>query len=76
MSENSYATGRQIQGYEVRRTGRGSDYKERKVNILTGRTGPWTHVEVKSGNSRLSKLQNRTKRKTKRYRVERYDGLF
>lgn len=72
MAEQNYATGRTMQGYEVERTGRGSDYKERKVDFLTGRRGPPTYVEVKSGNAHLSELQKKTKKRTSKYREERY----
>jgi len=75
MAEENYVTSRRMQGYDVRRTGRGSDYEERKVDMWTGRRGPKTLVEVKSSSSApVSKLQKKTKRKSSRYRVERTSG--
>ncbi|MCX8197915.1 MAG: hypothetical protein N3F07_01835 [Candidatus Micrarchaeota archaeon] len=61
-----------MRGNEVKRSGRGSDWMERKVDDFTGRKGPWRHVECKTGAARLSQLQRETKRKARRYRVERY----
>ena len=72
MAESSYVTGRRLQGYDVKRKAHGSDYVERKVDFLTGRKGKETLVEVKTGRAKLSKLQKKTKKKTKRYRIERY----
>lgn len=72
MAEQSYATSRTLQGYDVRRTGRGSDYVERKVDPFTGYRGPPTQVEIKTGKSPLSDLQKKTKKRTSNYRVERY----
>lgn len=69
MAEDVFAAGRSAQGYEVRRTGRGSDFSERKVNLFTGKKGRRELVEVKSSQTApLSKLQ----KKTKKLRVERW----
>lgn len=77
LAESNYAMSRRFEGYEVIRTGRGSDYKERKVDWLTRQKGPWTHVEVKSSRTApLSKLQKKTEKKTKRYRVHRNASFF
>jgi hypothetical protein len=66
-----------MQGYEVERTGRGSDYVRRKRDIFTGRVTKTEHVEVKSGNAILSPLQKKTKKKKKsNYRVVREDPFF
>ena len=45
---------------EVERTGRGHDLKTRRHNIFTGKTET-TYYEVKTGNSRLSELQEKNK---------------
>jgi hypothetical protein len=71
MAEMAYVSGRNLEGYETKRTGRGSDYAERKVDPWTGKKGPKTLVEVKSGGAKLSRLQKKTKKKSSRYRVER-----
>ncbi|MCX8197394.1 MAG: hypothetical protein N3G80_03720 [Candidatus Micrarchaeota archaeon] len=62
----------EARGNEVQRTGRGSNYRERKIDILTGKKGSWIDVKVKSGQAKLSKLQKKTKRKKSRYRIDRY----
>ncbi len=72
MAEQGYVARRTLQGYDVRRTGQGSDYSEQKVNWLTGRKSPKSLVEVKSGDAHLSELQERTKKRTRNYREERY----
>jgi hypothetical protein len=64
-----------LQGYEVERTGKGSDFRVRRRDIFTGRVIESKVVEVKTGKGQLSKLQKKTKRK-KKYKVERVDPLF
>lgn len=59
-----------IRGYEVNRTGRGSDYRVTKRDLLTGRVTDNKLVEVKSGKAKLSKLQKKTKKKKSNYKVE------
>lgn len=71
LAEDGYSWSRSLQSYEIKRTGVGSDFKERKVDWMTGKKEPWTKVEVKSGNSTLTKRQREEKRNSKRYRVER-----
>ncbi len=48
MGEDTYKMQSQMAGKEVQRTGRGSDFRERKVDPWTGKKGPWKLVEVKS----------------------------
>lgn len=60
-----------IMGYEVERTGRGSDFRVRKRDF-TGRVRESRLVEVKTGRSDLSDLQRKTKKKGN-YKVERVD---
>lgn len=75
-AEQTYATSRRLQGYEVKRTGKGHDFVESKVDILTGKRGPRTYVEVKSSRTApLSPLQKKTMKEKRNYRVERR-GLF
>ncbi|NQS90634.1 hypothetical protein HQ584_12695 [Patescibacteria group bacterium] len=65
-----------LDGYKVKRTGRGHDFKVEKVDILTGRKEKG-FVEVKTGKSKLSKLQKKTKkRKGKKYKVCRRNPLI
>ena len=65
-----------LNGYEVERTGRGSDFRVKRRDLLTGRVVESKLVEVKTGKAKLSKLQRKTKKKTRNYRVERADPLF
>ncbi|VVB81628.1 Uncharacterised protein [uncultured archaeon] len=65
-----------LRGYEMERTGRGSDFRARKRDWLTGRVTESKLVEVKTGNAKTSKLQERTKRKQSNYKVERVRPLF
>ena len=57
-------------GY-IKKTHKGRDFDFRRVNMLTGEvSGPLEMIEVKAGKSRLSKSQEKMKRKMKdRYRV-------
>lgn len=50
-----------MQGYEVERTGRGSDFRARRRDVFTGRVVESKLVEVKTGNAKLSRLQRKTK---------------
>lgn len=60
-------------GYEVTRTGRGSDFRVEKRD-LPGRVVDSKDIEIKTGRSRLSELQEETKkRRTGHYKVERVD---
>jgi len=74
--EDSFRTRAQLSGYEVERTGRGSDFRIRKRNPFTGRVIESKLVEVKTGNSKLSKLQQRTKKKNSNYKVVREEPYF
>ena len=59
-----------MQGYSIRRTGYGHDFKATRRNIFGGKETKF--VEVKSGNGRLSPTQWRAKRRLgSRYVVER-----
>ncbi len=64
-----------FRGYEVERTPRGKDFTVRKRNPFTGRVTETKHIEVKTGKSKLSKLQEKTKKKGN-YKVERVDPMF
>lgn len=62
-----------IRGYQVTRTGRGSDFHVTKRDVL-GRVVDRKDIEVKTGNSPLSELQEETKKRERgRYRVERVE---
>ena len=65
----------QLKGYEVERTGRGHDFRVRRRNVW-GKVVESKVVEVKSGNAKLSKLQNKTKKKKSNYKVERVKDPF
>ena len=62
-----------LRGYEVTRTGRGSDFHVEKRDIL-GRVVDSRDVEVKTGQSQLSELQEQTKKRMRgHYTVERLE---
>ena len=65
-----------MMGYEVERTGRGHDFYVKKRDILTGKVIDRKFIEVKSGEAKLSKLQQKIKRKKNNYKVERINFLF
>lgn len=65
-----------IMGYDVERTGRGHDFRVRKRDLFTARVIDSKYIEVKSGNAKLSKLQQEMKRKKRNYKVERVDPLL
>jgi len=73
LAETSFVVNETLKGSDVRRTGRGSDFEVTKRDLWTGKSEGRKLVEVKSGDSKLSKLQERTKRRNKgRYSVVRY----
>lgn len=64
----------EFSGHEVERTGKGHDLKVTKRDWLTGEKGKPKYVEVKTGNSKLSKLQKKKKRQYgSRYVEKRYE---
>ena len=75
-AEQSYRTRAQMAGYEVERTGRGHDFKIRKRDPLTGKVIYTGYREIKSGNAKPSKLQNKVRRNKSNYRVIREDNPF
>lgn len=63
----------EFDGYKVERTGRGHDLKAKRQNWLTGKKET-KYIEVKTGNSPLSKLQKKKKRQMgSKYVVERLE---
>lgn len=64
-----------LRGYEVERTGRGSDFRVRRRDLWTGRVVESKLVEVKTGKAKLSKLQRKTGKKSN-YKQVRVDPLF
>lgn len=64
----------EFSGHEVEKIHRGGDLKVTKRDWLTGKKGKPKIVEVKTGNSKLSKLQKKKQRQYgDRYVVKRYD---
>ncbi|MFH0714177.1 MAG: hypothetical protein V1847_00270 [Candidatus Diapherotrites archaeon] len=77
VAERTYVMRAQMSGYEVERTGRGSDFRVRKRHPLTGRVVYSGLREVKSSKSApVSKLQQKTKKKKSNYKVIREEPLF
>ena len=64
-----------LRGYEVERTGEGSDFRVRRRNPFTGRVVESKLIEVKSGKSKLSNLQQKTKKRSN-YKVERVEPFL
>jgi len=52
-------------GWSSKRTGRGSDFRQTRKSILTGKKES-RFVEVKTGKAKLSRLQKKTKPKVRR----------
>jgi hypothetical protein len=75
-AEDWTAVSYSIKGYEVERTGRGSDFRVRRRDPFTGRVVESKLVEVKSGNAKLSDLQKQTKKRKSNYKVDRVDPPF
>lgn len=65
----------EFSGHDVEKIHRGGDLKVTKRDWLTGRKGKPKIVEVKTGNSKLSKLQKKRQRQYgDRYVVKRYES--
>ncbi len=63
----------EFSGYKVTRTGKGHDLKAEKRDLFTGEKET-KYIEVKTGNSKLSKLQKKKRgRLGKKYVVERLE---
>jgi len=76
-AEEQYKLNAMMRGMEVERTGKGSDYIERKRDLLTGRVVSSRKVEVKSSRTApLSKLQKKTRKRGSSYKVVREEPLF
>jgi len=75
-AEDLYKMRAQLLGYEVERTGKGHDFRIRKRDPFTGRVIYTGVREIKSGNSKLSKLQRRVKKKQSNYKVIRENPMF
>ncbi|MEM3982683.1 MAG: hypothetical protein QXJ21_07520 [Thermofilum sp.] len=76
LAESWARTKYEAMGYEVRRTRRGSDFRAIYRNVW-GDVVEDKYVEVKSGDSQLSPLQRRMRKRLKRrYVVERYDPFI
>jgi len=56
-AEDQYRVMAPIEGWELERTGKGSDFRRRKRDLLTGKVIRSELVDVKSGDAKRSKLQ-------------------
>jgi len=72
-AERQAAVSSYMNGYEVERTGHGSDFRITKREPFTGKVIERKLVEVKSGKAKLSDLQRKTKKKKSNYKVDRVD---
>ena len=75
-AEDSYVMKARLSGYEVERTGKGHDFRVRKGDPFTGKVTYSGVREIKSGNSKLSKLQQKTKKKQSNYKVVRENSWW
>ena len=75
-AEDSYVMKARLSGYEVERTGKGHDFRVRKRDPFTGKVTYSGVREIKSGNAKLSELQQRTKKKQSNYKVIRENGWW
>ncbi|MEM3489007.1 MAG: hypothetical protein QXO75_05045 [Nitrososphaerota archaeon] len=75
-AEEQFKTRCFLEGKEVERTGRGHDFRVRERDWWTGKVKRSYVVEVKSGESRLSKLQKKIKKKKSNYKVVKEDPWF
>jgi hypothetical protein len=77
MAENVFVGVQGMAGNTVTRTGKGHDYKVTHRHPITREYEGTTYHEVKTGNSKLSKLQKKTKKKMgSKYKVERSGWFF
>ena len=75
-AEDSYVMKARLSGYEVERTGKGHDFRVRKRDPFTGKITYSGVREIKSGNAKLSKLQQKTKKKQSNYKVIRENSWW
>jgi len=62
--ERAYYSMAKAGSKEIERTGRGSDYRERGTNPLTGKgVGRWRYKEIKTCGAKTSRLQNKKKKR-------------
>ena len=72
LAEDLAAMQLMLQGYEVRKVHKGKDFEAIKVDPFTGEIIDEKFIEVKTGNSPLSKTQKRSKARSKKYEVWRF----
>jgi len=76
MAEDSYAFQQRIQGNDCKRIHKGGDFVVQNRDIFGNKVGKPKTVEIKTGNSKLSKAQKRTKRRLgKNFKEVRYDSF-
>ena len=77
MAESVFEGTQRMMGNTVTRTGRGHDYKVTHRHPFTGEYEGTSYHEVKSGNSKLSKLQKRQRKKwDQNIKLNDWDGFF
>ncbi len=74
--ENKYIMRARLAGYEVERTGRGSDFRIRKREICTNKVTYTGLREIKTGNAKPSKLQQSVRKKQSNYKVIKENPMF
>jgi len=66
----------ELQDYEVKKAFRGKDFIMEKRDLIEDKIIETKHIEVKTGKSKLSNLQKKTKKGNKNYKVERINPAF
>ena len=75
LGEDLYKINATMRGYEYRRTGKGSDFKERPITYW-GNPQRWRKVDVKTGNAQLSDLQRKNRAKVVRVNTFGLDSMI
>jgi len=73
MAEDSFELSQRLQGHEVKKIHKGGDFVVQKTDLFGRKTGKPKTYEVKTGDSQLTKAQQKKKRQLKKnYKVVRY----
>lgn len=73
MAEETFELSQRLQGHDVRKIKKGGDYVVQKKDLFGRKRGKPKVIEVKNGDSQLSRAQKRMKKRLgRRYEVVRY----
>lgn len=74
--EDTYRVIAMANGEELERAPHGKDFISRKRNPFTGKVERTTHIEIKTGKAKLSKLQQKTKKQKRNYKIIRVNPFI